>query len=255
MRWSLTGLRRAELLGPQRDAVLLEHPAHLPQRGAGRPALGQRGDLVQVGLLQRRRSGPSAAGRGATCVGAAARGAARARRGSAGSGAAGRRRPRRRTRGAPAGRAAPACRSAPAAWPCSARPLSAFSARRQRVEHPQHVGQHGPQRAPRGPARTASSRASYAASSRTGGRASTTSLHDGGAAVVEQRRRPRGTATRPAPSFSALVEAVEDRGLTGEREARAAAAGVRRAGAAPPASSSEPKTCSPTVAPSSTSAG
>ena len=33
---------RAELLGPERDAVLLEHPPHLPQPLPRRPALGQR---------------------------------------------------------------------------------------------------------------------------------------------------------------------------------------------------------------------
>ena len=42
----------AELLGPQRDAVLLEHPARLAQSLGQRTAVGQGVDLVQPGVLQ-----------------------------------------------------------------------------------------------------------------------------------------------------------------------------------------------------------
>ena len=42
----------AELLGPQRDAVLLEHPARLAQSLGQRAPLGQRVDLVQPGVLE-----------------------------------------------------------------------------------------------------------------------------------------------------------------------------------------------------------
>src|SRR6476620_2941947 len=45
-------VRRAEVLGPQRDPVLLEHPPHLAQLRSGRAAIRQRLDLVQPGLLQ-----------------------------------------------------------------------------------------------------------------------------------------------------------------------------------------------------------
>ena len=128
----------------------------------------------------------------------------------------------------------------------SARPLSAFSACRQRVEHPHHVGQHARAAAPRGRGAASASSASYAASSRTGGRASTASCTHRGAAVLEQLgdrgvRRPGeaellgvGRARRGSPS-------------AGDGERRAAAAGVRRAGAAPPA---RPRSRRPAARPS-----
>ena len=45
------GVRRAEVLGPQRDAVLLQHPPHPAQRRPGRATHGQCRHLVEVGLL------------------------------------------------------------------------------------------------------------------------------------------------------------------------------------------------------------
>ena len=45
------GVRRAEVLGPERDAVLLQHPPHPAQRRTGRATHGQCRHLVEVGLL------------------------------------------------------------------------------------------------------------------------------------------------------------------------------------------------------------
>ena len=100
IRWSLTGYVGAELLGQQRDAVLLEHPPRpaqllarrparraAPRPGGGRPPAASATWSIScavAGDLGRR----------------AARGGAGSPGGTSGSGAAGRPRPRRGSRGA-----------------------------------------------------------------------------------------------------------------------------------------------------------
>ena len=165
-------LRRAELLGPQRDPVLLQQPPHLAQRGRGRPARRAAprpgGGRPPAGRPPAR----AAAGRGRLLV-EPRRDAGRARRGRPGSAAAAPVPPRRRSRGGPAGRAGRACRSSEASTARSARPAErlvggapAGRARRPTVPSSSRI------RGSRSRRRSASS-ASYAGSSRTSAAAST----------------------------------------------------------------------------------
>ena len=246
MRWSLTGSRGAELLGPQRDAVLLEHPAHLAQRSPGGRPVGQRRDLVQVGLLEvgdlvhqlavagdlRRR-----AARGGAHGGEVARVAAQLRR----------RRPRRRSRGASAGRAGPSCRSGPAAWPSRRARESALSAVAPAVEHPHHVAHAGRAARRRRSRRARASSASYAASV----------AHR--RAARRRRRRPRAARSPRAasategygdPASAELLARWSSPSSTPRRRRRgpSASSSSRRTPSRcrAAASSAEPKTCRPT---------
>ena len=153
IRVSETGSGGAARLVPEADPELLEHPPHLHQRGARRPALGQRVDPVQVGLLQAARPGPSAAGRGRRAGQPLATGARR-RRGSAAA---------RRSCSAPTSETNPRCTSRPTCAFMSARagsigisaePLSALSTSRHCASTRDHVPAPRAGWPPRSPGRT-----------------------------------------------------------------------------------------------------
>ena len=135
----------------------------------------------------------------------------------------------------------------------SARPLSAFSARATR-RAPASRRRRPRAAAPRGRGAASASSASYAASvaHRRPGVDDRAARPRRGSPRAARRRVGYGDPARP--SFSALVRPSRIR-VDRRRQLRAAAAGVRRGGAGPPARRSDPNTCSPTAAPSSTSAG
>ena len=137
----------------------------------------------------------------------------------------------------------------------SARPLSTLSALAPAVQHPQQRRPAARRtRRPAPCARRAEQRVVRLAATAPAARASTRPCTHGGAAVLEQLRD--GGVRRPGQAEPlGGGQPVEQLARPSGGEARAAAAGARRAGAGPPASSVEPKTPSPTVAPSSTSAG
>ena len=196
----------AELRGPQRDPELLELPAHLAERGAGRAsrrAAPRRGaGRPPAAAARGRASSPVADGRPGRPR-RAARGGAGSRRGRPGSAAAAPRRHRRRTRRATS-RPSCACMSESAGSSASsARPLSnrsvsrCASSTREQVRHQRSYG------ARRGPAasRSEASSASYCCCVRTipgSCAASTASIDDRAEAVGEQPPAPRGTASPPA---------------------------------------------------------
>ena len=210
-------LRRAELLGPQRDPVLLQHPAHLAQRGrrAAGPRAARRpgGGRPPAG----RRPGPSAAGRGPAC--SSSRCAPLLQRGevASGSGAAGRARPRPTN---------PRCTSR-ASWSrmsvsagsvaSSARPDSALSARAPAVQHVGHRSRSTSRiRGSRSPRSVGQQRVvRRLVADRSAGRRPRPARRRGGS--PRPARRPRGTATRPAPSLPALSRPASTSGR-GQRE-------------------------------------
>ena len=130
MRWSLTGNAVPSCCAHSETRYSSSIQRTCRRSLAGRAAVRQRVDLVQVGVLQVGdlvHQLPVADDLVGQPLAALLQGG-EVRRVAAQLGGA---RPRRRTRGARAGRAGRACRSAPGAWLMSARPLSAFSARRQ----------------------------------------------------------------------------------------------------------------------------
>ena len=202
MRWSLTGnaVPRCCAHSETRYSSSIQRTCRRCSPGGGRPAARPSGAGRRPAG---RRSGPAAAGRGRSGR-AAARDAAPGRRGTSGSGAAGRARPRRRTRGDTSRPSWPRMSVSAGSMAMSARPLSAFSARRH-ASSTRSTSASTLRSAPPGPDATASRRATYAAWSRT----ARPRVHG---ARPRRRRgsRPSGSATvgygDPArPSFSALV--------------------------------------------------
>ena len=228
IRWSLTGyaVPRCWAHSETRYSSSIQRTRRKARLGG--PALGQRRHLVQVGLLERRRSGPSPRRSRATCSSSRSRRCSTAGEVRRVAAQLGRPRPPRRSRGARAGRAGPHVgqrRQRQHVGPAAERLLGPAPG----LEHPSTSASTARRRLVVGGAASASS-AANAASSRTGGRASTT------APTTAARASSSSSATvgygDPAsPSFCALSSpssAVDRRRAGPSRSRRRRRAGAGR---------------------------